>query len=212
MRFAVCLNALTAFCLSFTLSACGKSLPSATSQPSGNPREALIKALRARLEAKSYRLNVIQTGTGGMHSTQGGEYIAPDKYHITARMSLGGRDSGPQEMIVIGTDAYMRPAGGEWRRTQIDPKQLELTRTRDQALIENLSKTKDEEVKFLGQENLNGSQTFVYQYSFAGLPEVPGRSQTKTWVGVSDGLPHKVEMDAETAYQGKTVGRTHLKY
>jgi hypothetical protein len=151
-------------------------------------------------------LKVVQSATtGGMQSTQEGDYLAPDRYHVTGQVTIGGRDSGQQEMIVMGNDAFLKEARGQWHRTQVDRDKLELTRTRDQALIESLSKAKEEDVRFLGQENLNGTPSFVFQYVFTGSQGVPMKSQTKTWVGISDGMPHQVEIDAETSYQGKPV-------
>lgn len=107
---------------------------------------------------------------------------------------------------MLGTEGFMRPVGGAWRKTQIDPRSFEVSRTRDQLLIENLSKAKDEDVKLLGQEDLDGSPSLVYQYGFSGAPGLPVLSQTKVWVGASDGMPHRVEMNAGASHEGTQLG------
>lgn len=98
MSFSILLDAVIGFCLCLALSACGKDLPASRLRSGGSPREVLIMALKARMSAKSYHIQSTQTGTGGLQSNIEGEYVAPDRYHVIAQMSLGGRDSGQQEI------------------------------------------------------------------------------------------------------------------
>lgn len=191
--------------LFFTFPAYGQTSPSSSASTFGdNAREALIKALKAKLNARSYRIKVDQVATvGKMHNTQEGDYVAPDRLRVISEASMDGR-SGKQEMIVIGQQAYSKNPGGKWQKTHIDPQKLEFARMRDQILIENLSKAEDSFVKFSGGVQ-DGMQAFVYGQTVAAGPKLVTRGKTTTWVSVADGFPYKVELVAETDFYGEPM-------
>ena len=193
--------------LSFSLPACARTSSLATVKFGDNAREALIKALKAKLDARSYRMKLVQVSSVGMSSTQEGEYVAPDRYHLTAEASMNGRSSGKQEMIVVGQQAYAKTPGGKWQKAQVDPQKLEFMRSRDQMLLENLSKSPDDYVKFSGGVQ-DGMQAFVYEQTIAADPKILTRGKTTTWVGTADGLPRKVEIVADTDFDGKPLTLT----
>lgn len=188
--------------LCFALPACGRTSPSAAATKFGdNARQALIKALQAKLDARSYRMKMEQSSTVGMSNTQQADYVAPDRYRVSVEMRMNGRESGKQEMIVVGQQGYSKTPEGNWRKIQIDPQQLEFARVRDRMQIENLNKAKDADVKFSGGAQ-DGMQAFVYEQSVTAAPKTVMRSKTTTWVGIADGLPRKVELVADTDFDG----------
>lgn len=186
----------------FTFPACGQTSPSAKATKLGdNARAALIRALQAKLDAKSYRMKVEQSSNLGMSNTQQADYVAPDRYRVTVEMRMNGRESGKQEMIVAGQQAYSKTAEGKWQKIQVDPQRLEFARARDRMQIENLNKAQDADVKFSGGVE-DGMQAFVYEQSLAASPKITTRTKTTTWVGIADGLPRKVEIVADTDFEG----------
>jgi hypothetical protein len=192
-------------CFSLLVSACYSNADSSQIRPDAKPREVLIQALTAKLNAKSYRMKVVQLGAGGMHSVFEVDYVAPDSYHAIAEMSTGSRNSGRQELVMVGKDAYQKAADGNWQRAQIDAQRIGLTRWRDQTLIENLTKAQDSDVELVGREELNGMAMLIVQHSFSGTLSIPAHNRTKTWISVKDGFPYKVESDAGATYQGQEV-------
>jgi hypothetical protein len=197
-------RAFVLFGLSFSFPALDKAGTPATFNSGKNARDALVKALKAKLDAKSYRIKVVQFGEGGRKSTQQADYVAPDRYNVTTEVKMGDWNSGRQEMIVVGQYAYSKTAGGKWQRLKVDPQKLEFARVRDRMLIENLSKAKDINVEFSGGVQ-DGLQAFVYQQTIAAEPKIVTRSKTTIWVGAASGLPQKMEIVADTNFDGKLL-------
>lgn len=178
--------------------------PRAASTFRDSAREALIKALTAKLNARSYRMKQVQTTNVGLGNTQQADYVAPDRYHFIAEANTGARNGARQEMILIGQRAYSKTAGGTWQETQVDPQKLEMTRMRDRMVIENLRKAQDADIKFSGGVQ-DGMQAFVYEQTIRAAPKIVTRSRTTTWVGVADGLPRKLEITADTDFDGRAL-------
>jgi hypothetical protein len=59
--------------------------------------------------------------------------------------------------------------------------------------------SKGAEIKFVGPDTLGGMPMLVYQYTLDNAGGLTGKSVTKTWVSVADGLPRKSESDGEYA-------------
>jgi len=189
--------------------ACGMHLPGYQSQPDKKPREALLAAMTARRDARSYRIKVAQASVIGNTLIEG-DYVAPDRYRSVAEKTIGDRSSGKQEVIVVGRDSYVKTTDGGWRKEELDPKKTEfyserteLYRERDEMLIQNLAKAPDSAITFVGRDELEGRPMFVFQHGFEGAPGLPGSSRTKTWVGVKDGFPYKIELESRVSYNGR---------
>lgn len=191
--------------LTLSFPAGGSALPPRAASTFGDgAREALIKALTAKLNARSYRIKQVQTTNVGLSITQGVDYVAPDRYHVIAEAGTDARKGARQEMILIGQRAYSKTPAGTWQETQIDLQKLEMTRARDRMLIENLRKAQDADIKFSGGVQ-DGMQAFVYEQTIAAAPKIVTRSRTTTWVGVADGFPRKVEIAADTDFDGRAL-------
>lgn len=179
----------------------------AQAKPSmSSPRLALLAAMQAKSNAKSYRLKEVQSGgdkSSGFTTVTTTEFVAPDKSHNRAETQFNGTSS-VGETILIGETAYLKMPGQEWQKKQIAPGRgkTEFARLRHELLIESLTRAKDIDVKLIGKEELNGSTMSIYQYSFVASPEVPIRIQAKIWVGEQEGLPYQIETGARVNHKG----------
>jgi len=213
MKSSTMVSALLPVFLTISFYACRSSQPAFQSEPSVKPREALISAMRAKLNAKSYRMKMVQSNPM-MNSVIEGDYVAPDRYRMVGETAVENRQSGRREMVFLGKDAFIKSPAGKWQKQEVDQQKVEFMRWRDEMLIENLAKISDNEVTFVGREELEGAPMFVFQHSFGGTSDAATGSKTKTWVGVKDGLPYKIEMDAwvRPGQQRMTVKTTTIYY
>lgn len=211
MKSSTIVSALLPVSLTISFYACRTSQPAGQTEPSLKPREALVSAMRAKLNAKSYRLKVVQSHPM-MKSAIEGDYVAPDRFRMVGETTVENRQSGKREMVFLGKDAFIKSPGGNWQKQEVDPQKVEFTRWRDEMLIENLAKASDNEVIFVGRDELEGAPMFVYQHSFGGTSDAATGSKTKTWVGVKDGLPYKIEMDAWVSPDQRMTVKTTTVY
>lgn len=195
----ILLRVIAAVCLSFSISACSNKFLSAKSKPAVTPRAALIKALKAKLNAKSYRTKMTLEALTGVVNTTEIEYVAPDKYRMISGLM---HDGGKGETIAIGLDLYRKAPDGKWRKERLKQEDADFSRALDQLFIENLGKKNDSFVR-LG-ERVDGLQAYIYEESVSEQDAMT-RTQTTTWVDVTDGLPHKVEMDTESSFRGTAI-------
>ena len=207
MKFMLRGSFLCGFLLFFSLVAC-KIKPSEAAAQFANPREALIKALKSKLEARSYRTKVVQDTPGAdLSSVTEAEYVKPDKVHATVT-SLNKPDV-KFETILIGQDAYVN-SSGQWSKKLVEPEKLGSMTRQDQTAIDNLTKSADDGVTMVGRESVNGKEMVIFHYVSA--VDMPGlqssvKSETKTWIGIADGLPCKTEMKIDATYKGKAMPR-----
>jgi len=174
--------------------------PTATVAPAlplGDPREAVIKAVRAQLKAGPYRVKSTTTTDKGT-SERTAEVILPDRFHITTRSG-----QTQQEFIIIATKTY-RKVGDRWTEIPIDMGSLV------GEFVSGLSEEAEKgisDVKLVGPDVVNGTPTLVYTYNVkVKLNDTELNSAVKMWVSVANGLPLKQEVDGEFAgVKSKTV-------
>jgi hypothetical protein len=160
----------------------GCSSHSAQLSPDANPRKALLSAIMAKNNARSFRAKSIEMSPG-LDSTIEGEYVAPDKYHVVSRAKVADQTSGSMETIMLGDDFYQKSTDGEWKKL-LNAGRITLTILLDENVVDMLHNARDDEVKLVGTDDLDGSRMFVYQMlSF------------KAWIGAADGLPHRTEAE-----------------
>ena len=160
------------------------------------PLDVITKAMRAQMDAKSYRARINQTASNNTESTMLVEYVAPDRYRVVRDAGAGGAGS-ELEHLIVGKDSYMRAGDGPWTKLPVDMGGM-ISSFKDPKTIEELNK--GAEVKFIGPDTLDGAPMLVYQYALDNVGGLAGKTVTKTWVAVSDGLPRKSESDGE--FQG----------
>lgn len=148
-----------------------------------NPLDVLTKAAKAQLETKSFRARMISSIDGGKESTRIVECVAPDRFHIT-----GEND----EMILAGGSVFMKSPAGDWTKLLFDPSAM-INQIRDANRFDEIRKSTD--VGLIGAEVVEGVPTLVYRYSLKNAFGMNFTSNCKMWVGVTDSLPRKMEVD-----------------
>jgi len=183
---------------------------SATSPASGNtgggigapaitandkPLDVMTKAMRAQLDAKSYRAQVTSTLADGAPSKMLIEYVAPDSFRMT-RAGQGGGAGGDSTMeyVIVRGAMYMKTPDGGWAKSPVDASDM-IKSFRDPKMLDELAKTAD--VKFIGPDTLDGAPMLVYQYTQNNPMGMNLKSTAKTWLSVADGLPRKTETEGE---------------
>ncbi len=176
--------------------------PSSSSTPtaaptlvaSADPRADVVKAMRASLNAKSYRTRRESTSSSSSNHIITAEFVAPDRMHITMEMDMPGRATVKSEKIYIGKEAYARTGDAPWQKDPMDMGDM-LSQMRDPKLIDTI--TEKGEVKYLGTDTLNGVPMLVYQITIKDLLGPGDITVTKEWIGATDGLPHQTESESD---------------
>lgn len=161
--------------------------------PDDNPPDAMTKAMRAQLTAKSFRARIESTAGDGTSSNSVVEYAAPDRYHMTTEAKTGGQNV-KLEYLVVGGATYIKGPDGRWVRTPIDAGAL-IKGFRDPKMLDELKKTAN--VKFVGRETLDGEPMLVYEYTQTNPLGLKMKATSKTWLSATDGLPRKTETEGE---------------
>ncbi|HEX5736686.1 MAG TPA: hypothetical protein VF131_27895 [Blastocatellia bacterium] len=148
--------------------------------------ESLTRAFRNLGAVKTFRANMLsdrkQEGIIESKVTA----VLPDRFHLV-------NDS--LEVKVIGSDLYRRFPDGSWKKASqstditglLDPKKLE-------AYISSAV-----EIKLVGEEELDGVPSEVYEASLPHIPATRGAHDrlqpfaAKVWVSKQDRLPRKLE-------------------
>jgi len=120
----------------------------------------------------------------GRTSSRLGEFVAPNRFHMV---------TDHDEAIVVGDATYRREPGKPWQRLPIDVGQM-IEDFRNSTAIDELRKA---DVKFVGTEVLDGVSTLVYQFTTSNIMGINVTAECKTWVGVNDHLPRKIEVETE---------------
>ena len=134
---------------------------------------------------------------GGKESTRTVECVAPDRLHI-----LGDQD----EMIMAGGNVYMKTPGGEWTRLLFDATEM-MNQIRDTKQREEIRRSTD--VALIGDDTILGEPTLVYRYSIKNPFGMSMANNCKMWVGLTDSLPRKMEVEGEF---NKTKSRSVVTY
>ena len=181
MRLA-CIPVLVVAILS---DACRSPGSSGSKEP-GNPPDLFTNAISGWEKVKSFRAKMTVTGLATGTAETRMEAVMPDKFHITTDRS---------EMIMIGQTTYLKLPNGEWRMITTE---LDYSFGSMKKMMEDLKVSK-ETIK-TGSETFEGVAADVYESRMtmpAAIGSKPGAEpqaySVKMWVGVSDGMPRKVE-------------------
>ena len=208
-------------CYLVLTAACARSVPSGGGAPEGpdagaktakassDPRGALAESLNSMLAAKSYRARVVSSSPQGATNIVA-EFVAPDRFHLTTDLQIPGQGNTKHETIVVGKDTYVKMGNTPWRKFPVNLGDM-ISKFRDPKVVAELSKGAD--VKFIGADTLDGTPTFIYQYTFNSAENKDFKGTSKTWVGVTDNLPRKTETEGEMNLGGKPVmTKTTISY
>lgn len=157
------------------------------------PLDVMTKAMRAQLDAKSYRAHVTTSSSGGTGGKMLIEYVAPDRFRMVSESKVNGKDYN-QEFIIAGNGSYMKAPNGQWVKSPVDASEM-IKAFRDPKMLDELAKTAD--VKFVGLDTLDGAPMLVYQYTQTNPMGMKMTNISKTWLSVADGLPRKTESEGD---------------
>lgn len=150
-----------------------------TFAPSGDPRADIEKMADRFMSEESFRAEMV--GEGDMPMQTDLEFVSPDRYRI--------KNANSTEMIVIGKTAYMN-AGGRWQKM---PTTLDSTVTDMRAAFNKEGMKWFSDVKYEGEETVEGKSAHVYSFHNKGPGAGVGENDSKVWVAKTDGLPLKIE-------------------
>ena len=175
---------------------------------SADPRADMVKAMRASLDAKSYRSRIATTaGSDGHNINITAEFVAPDRMRIVTEMDMPGQSPNKSERIYIGKQSYARAGDAPWQKDSLDMSDM-FSQMRDPKLIEAVQKA---EVKYVGTESLNGAPMLIYQYKIKDVLGTGIDSNSKMWIGATDNLQHQVETESDFADPSNTGKMMHSK-
>jgi hypothetical protein len=165
------------------------------------PVDAMTRAMRAQLDAKSYRAHVTSSTDDGTTNKMLIEYAAPDRYRMTGEGQGAGAGQGfKMEYVIVGGATYIKNPNGGWVKSPVDGGEM-IKAFRDPKMLDELAKTAD--VKFVGADMLDGAPMLVYQYTQNNPMGMKVKNTAKTWLSVADGLPRKTETEGE--FDGKKM-------
>ena len=184
--------------------ACSRVIPAGLQNSTDEPdaRGNLVKAMQAMLDEKSYRARVESTTSSGTTSKTTIEFVAPDHFHLTREATTPGHPAVKQETIVVGDDTWMKMGDAPWQKFPLNLGDT-IKQFRNPEVINEIAKSVD--VKVVGTEVLEGTQTTIYQYTLSDPDHKDFKASAKTWVGAGDGLPRKTESESDLNLNGKQI-------
>lgn len=147
--------------------------------PPSDPKAAVLEASQKFMALKSFRGNI--DADAETPYKQQVEYVAPDRYHVVYRDAAGA----VTETVMGGKDAWVK-SGDSWNKMPGDTSPTPTIRNSwTEEALKSIS-----DVKFEGEESLNGKPALVYTYK---VVTVVGNFLTKRkiWVSKSTGVPMK---------------------
>ncbi len=135
------------------------------------------------LDQKAFQAKILATGDKDF--TTEIAFVAPDRFWIKSGPGL--------ERIIIGKDVYIT-LDGSWTKL---PGGLGGTPEDLRKAFNKEGRKWFSDVKFAGEETVNGEASFAYEYKNKG-EESLGENDSKIWVAKDDGLPLKLESRYKT--------------
>lgn len=164
----------------------------AAAQLPGDPKAAILQALRGQLTAGPYRTTTTITGDG-FTQTATARIVPPDRMHIT--MELGGTTT---EMIYIGDSVWSKQGDGAWA---VSDRMGGLGEPLvDESMIADTERTMTE-AAFVGPEVIDGVNALLYTFttdlSKSEIMPMESTLHTKLWIDAASGrIIHQTIEDA----------------
>ncbi|MBX3297885.1 MAG: hypothetical protein KF736_00310 [Acidobacteria bacterium] len=155
-------------------------------QPTGEPKDEVIRAAKKFLQLDSFSAEMRGEGTDALSMRL--EYQAPDRFRITHN---AGAAAGT-ETILIGDASYMKMKG-KWQKLPVNIGG-KIPTLRDAFSEEGLKTLTD--VKRESDDIVNGTPASVYSYRNK-LPNENYPFTSRIWIGKDSGLPMKIVVDYE---------------
>jgi outer membrane lipoprotein-sorting protein len=168
--------------------------PAATNGGSNEDAQQAILQAAQKLQQVSFKATTTIT-SADQTQTNTLEFVPPDRYHLV---------NSAIEAIIIGNDSYIK-LGDQWSVSPIDISTImQGIMTLPTDLISQVTNWAS-----LGQESLDGTPAQVYSYDMqATIAGVQANSANKIWISTADGLPLKLESQADV--NGVTTTTTNV--
>lgn len=161
--------------------------------PTDNPKVDIANLSDRFMTLKSFR--AVMEGDGQTPIKADLEFVAPDRYRFKSANSM--------EMIIIGKTTYMK-LGDRWQKM---PMALDSSITDMRATFNKEGLKWFNDVKYVGDDTIDGKPAYVYTYHGKGLNNT-GENDSKLWIAKSDGLPLKIE----ATYKSGTLKSMTIEY
>jgi hypothetical protein len=151
-----------------------------------DPKGDLVAASKKFVDLKSFSAKMQGKGiTNGVENDikQQVDYVAPDRYHVIYQAGV----AAGMELVFIGGDMFMKPAGGNWSKSPGGGAAMPTLR--DSFTEEGLKSLSD--AKYEGEETINGKTALVYSYKNV-TPKGDFPFTAKMYVNKSTGVPLRV--------------------
>jgi outer membrane lipoprotein-sorting protein len=146
--------------------------------PSADAKADIEKLADRFMTIKSFKASMNGEGQTPMRTEM--EYVAPDRYRVSTGNAMN--------VVIIGRTTYMK-IGDRWQKMDL-PLENAISEMRTAFNKEAMKWVSD--VKYTGDDTVNGKAAYVYQYHGKG-PENVSEHESKLWIAKSNGLPIKVE-------------------
>ena len=157
-----------------------------------DPKEDLKAANDAMLKVKSYRVHMTESSEGKTRNTDM-EVVPPNRVHWVTKEGI--------EMIIIPEGTYQKSPNGKWQKLPTNMGNImEKYRSQGAQLKEEI--LKNEQVRLIGPDTLDGKPMMVYEIIY------PGLSKSQVWIGTDDHLIRKEEIESEVK-EFKVAGKTY---
>lgn len=135
------------------------------------------------LAEKTFRAKM--RGTGDKDVKTDLEFVAPDRFRLVTGPGL--------ETIVIGKDVYLSMNGSFQKLPGAMGNSIPDLR----ASFNKEGRKWFSDVRFVGEETVNGKPSLVYEYKNKGEGN-RGENDSKIWIAKDDGLPQRIESRYKT--------------
>ncbi len=178
-------------------------VPTATPDPlAGAPKgqaalDLLLAASKAQLAQPAFRMTMTGKDDNGKDTAVVLEYVKPDKFHMV---------TAEAEFIIVNEGTFMKDAGGVWQKSPVNMQDLVAELLNEQSIEKLIKDLKYEDIKLAGADVVGGKPAWVYQYkSSVDVGGTQVATESKTWIGVNDKLPYRVEAQSDAGAGAKST-------
>jgi hypothetical protein len=159
--------------------------------------DLLLEAAKAQLAQKAWRTTLTITEADGKETKSTIEFVKPGSLHMV---------TPSQEIIVVKDGTFMKRGADKWIKSPVDMSGMITDLLSQQGLESIMKDVKYEDIKLAGVDMINGKPAWIYQYkSSMDVGGTKVATDSKTWIGVLDKLPYKMEGVSDTGKGGKTT-------
>ena len=172
---------------------------------SSDARTEVVKAYQSFLARPFYRVHTVDMTRNAANTAYTMDYVAPDRYEIKHE---GDSDAKNSDIIGIGQETWFKHQDQPWKKS---PVNIGAMKDMQKSWLDKIN-DKNTEVKLAGTESLDGAPMNVYQISYNIEDkeiETTIKGTGKVWIGATDHLPHKSEINSQTEDNSQKLTTTY---